>query len=145
MEALENALKMSKDAYRTKIVIVDGIYSQDGDVAPLDKIIELVKTYGAYLMVDDAHGIGVLGETGRGALESFKLLDKVDIITGTFSKTFGNIGGYVIANDLLINFLKFQSRQLIFSATSPPTSMGIIKAIELIDEEPEWRKNFGKI
>ena len=140
MEALENALKMSKDAYRTKIVIVDGIYSQDGDVAPLDKIIELVKTYGAYLMVDDAHGIGVLGETGRGVLESFKLLDKVDIITGTFSKTFGNIGGYVIANDLLINFLKFQSRQLIFSATSPPTSMGIIKAIELIDEEPEWRK-----
>ncbi len=80
-----------------------------------------------------------MGETGRGALEEAGLMDKVDFITGTFSKTFGNVGGYVICDKKMAAFIRFQSRQQIFSATAPPSTMGIIKAIELVDEEPMWR------
>lgn len=140
LEALEQILKTSESQYRTKLVVIDGVYSQDGDTAPIEEIYKLVKKYNAYLMVDDVHGVGILGKTGRGTIEDTGLLDKIDIITGTFSKTFGNLGGYVIANKKLTNFIRFQSRQQIFSATTPPpTATGIIKAIELIDEEPHWR------
>ncbi len=139
LESLEHILKTVRDSYRTKLVIIDGVYSQDGDIAPIREILQLVRKYGAYLMVDDAHGIGVLGDTGRGAIETFGLLDQIDLITGTFSKTFGSIGGYVITNPRMANFLKYQSRQQIFSSTATPAAAGILKAIELIDEEPEWR------
>lgn len=139
LDLLERTLKLSRDAYRTKMVIVDGVYSQDGDIAPLDKILELCRHYGAYLAVDDAHGVGVVGHTGRGAMEMFGIIHEADIITGTFSKTFGNVGGYVIASPELINFLKYQSRQHLFSATSTPAAAGIIRGIELLDEEPQWK------
>ncbi|HQT24882.1 aminotransferase class I/II-fold pyridoxal phosphate-dependent enzyme [Daejeonella sp.] len=139
LDLLERTLKLSRDAYRTKMVIVDGVYSQDGDIAPLDKILELCRHYGAYLAVDDAHGVGVVGNTGRGAMEMYGILQEADIITGTFSKTFGNVGGYVIASPELINFLKYQSRQHLFSATSTPAAAGIIRGIELLDEEPYWK------
>ena len=139
LDLLERTLKLSRDAYRTKMVIVDGVYSQDGDIAPLDKILELCRHYGAYLAVDDAHGVGVVGNTGRGAMEMFGIIQEADIITGTFSKTFGNVGGYVIASPELINFLKYQSRQHLFSATSTPAAAGIIRGIELLDEEPHWK------
>lgn len=140
LEALEHILKTSENLYRTKLVIIDGVYSQDGDTSHVNEIYNLVRKYNAFLMVDDVHGVGILGETGRGTLEEAGLLDKVDIMTGTFSKTFGNLGGYVIANKKLAAFVRFQSRQQIFSATAPPSSEGIIKAIDLIDEEPEWRE-----
>lgn len=140
LEGLEHILKTSENLYRTKLVIIDGVYSQDGDTSHMNEIYNLVKKYNAFLMVDDVHGIGILGETGRGTIEQAGLLDKVDIMTGTFSKTFGNLGGYVIADKKLATFLKFQSRQQIFSATAPPSSAGIIKAIDLIDEEPVWRE-----
>lgn len=138
MDALERRLKECKDIFRTKMVIIDGVYSQDGDLAQLDKIVALCKSYGAYLAIDDAHGTGVIGKTGRGVIELYDLFQEVDIITGTLSKTFANIGGYVIAKPELIRFLKFQSRQHLFSVTSTPATLGIIKAIELIDEEPFW-------
>lgn len=140
LEHLEHILKTSQDQYRTKLVVIDGVYSQDGDIAHVREIYDLVKKYNAFLMVDDVHGIGVLGKTGRGTLELTDMLDKVDIMTGTLSKTFGNLGGYVVANKKIVTFLKFQSRQQIFSATATPSSAGVIKAIELIDEEPEWRE-----
>lgn len=140
LESLEHILKTSENRFRTKLVIIDGVYSQDGDVSHLKEIYALVKKYNAYLMVDDAHGVGILGNTGRGALEEAEMLDKVDIITGTFSKTFANVGGYVITDIKIAAFIRFQSRQQIFSATAPPSTMGIIKAIDLIDEEPEWRE-----
>ncbi|ASK28940.1 2-amino-3-ketobutyrate CoA ligase [Chryseobacterium sp. T16E-39] len=140
LEALEHILKISENMYRTKLVVVDGVYSQDGDTSRVSEIYDLVKKYNAYLMVDDVHGVGILGETGRGTLEQAGLMDKVDFITGTFSKTFGNLGGFVITNKKIASFLKFQSRQQIFSATAPPSSLGIVKAIELIDEEPFWRE-----
>lgn len=139
LEMLEQVLQNAKDKYRTKMVVVDGVYSQDGDLAHLDKIAELTHQYGAYLVVDDAHGIGVVGKTGRGVIEMYDLFDQVDIITGTFSKALGNIGGYVVANEELITYLKFQSKQHLFSTTGTPAMMGIIKALELIDEEPFWR------
>ncbi|SEK65408.1 aminotransferase class I/II-fold pyridoxal phosphate-dependent enzyme [Parapedobacter koreensis] len=144
LESLEHILKISKDKYRTKMVITDGVFSQDGDVAPIADILYLTRKYGAYLMVDDAHGVGVIGQTGRGVLERTGLLDQVDFLTGTFSKTFASIGGYVIANPDDIKFLKFQSRQQIFSATSAPSALGIVKAIELIDEEPKWKDDLNK-
>lgn len=139
LEMLELVLKNAEHQYCTKMVVIDGVYSQDGDLAPLDKIAELTHRYGAYLVVDDAHGIGVVGDTGRGVVEMHDAFEEVDIITGTFSKALGNIGGYVIAGTELINYLKFQSRQHLFSTTATPAIMGIIRAIELIDEEPEWR------
>lgn len=140
LEALERILKNTQDNYRTKMVVIDGVYSQDGDIAPIDEIANLTHKYGAYLVVDDAHGIGVIGNTGRGVIETYNAFDKVDIITGTFSKALGNIGGYVIASPEIIRYLKFQSKQHLFSTTATPATLGIIRAIELIDEEPEWRK-----
>lgn len=137
-EALERVLKALRNQYRMKLVVVDGVYSQDGDLAPLDRILELVRHYGAYLLVDDAHGTGVIGNTGRGVIELHHLFQEVDIITGTFSKTFGHVGGYVVAKPELTDYLKFQSRQHLFSATLPPAAMSILKAIDLVDEEPFW-------
>jgi glycine C-acetyltransferase len=140
VEQLELVLKNAQHTYRTKMVIIDGVYSQDGDIALLDQIIELSHRYGAYVVVDDAHGIGVVGETGRGVIEMYSAFEKVDIITGTFSKALGNIGGYVIASPELINYLKFQSKQHLFSTTATPAIMGILRAIDLIDEEPHWQQ-----
>ena len=140
LEALERALVSAQHAYRTKMVIIDGVYSQDGDIAKLKEIVEITHKYGGIVLVDDAHGIGVLGDTGRGAMEYFDVLEKVDIITGTFSKTFGNVGGYLIADPELITYLHFQSRQYAFSASAPPSIIGVSKAIDLIDEEPHWQK-----
>ncbi len=140
LESLERILGNVKDKYRTKMVIVDGVYSQDGDLAPLKEIIRLTHHYDGVVLVDDAHGIGVIGETGRGAMEYFDIMDQVDIITGTFSKTFSNVGGYVIADPNLITYLQFQSRQYAFSASSTPGIAGVSKAIDLIDEEPDWQQ-----
>ncbi|MEA5403003.1 aminotransferase class I/II-fold pyridoxal phosphate-dependent enzyme [Arcicella sp. DC2W] len=140
LDALERILSNVKDKYRTKMVIVDGVYSQDGDLAPLKEIISLTHHYGGVILVDDAHGIGVIGNTGRGAMEYFEVMDKVDIITGTFSKTFSNVGGYLIANPELISYLQFQSRQYAFSAAATPAISAVSRAIELVDEEPHWQK-----
>ncbi|KGE15615.1 aminotransferase class I/II-fold pyridoxal phosphate-dependent enzyme [Sphingobacterium deserti] len=139
LERMEEVLIRVKDAYRTKMVIVDGVYSQDGDLAPLREISYLTKKYGAVLMVDDAHGIGVIGPTGRGLIEKEDVFDQVDIISGTFSKSLAGIGGFVVARPEIIRFLKFQARQHLFSAAMPPsTTCAISRAIELIDEESHW-------
>lgn len=145
VENLERILIASKDTYRTKMVIIDGVYSQDGDIAKLKEIQHVTRKHGAVLLVDDAHGIGVIGKTGRGAMEHFDVLNEVDIITGTFSKTFGNIGGYLVANNPhLISYLQFQSRQYAFSASATPNIVGVSRAIDLIDEEPKWQKMLWK-
>lgn len=139
LEHLELILKSSKDQYQTRFVVVDGVYSQDGDLVKLDELVKLVHCYEAYVILDDAHGVGVIGENGRGVIELHNCYQEVDIITGTFSKTFGHLGGYVVAVPDLIRFLKFQSRQHLFSVTPSPASIGILKAIDLIDEQPEWK------
>lgn len=145
VESLERILSNIKDTYRTKMVIVDGVYSQDGDVAKLKEILTVTHKYDGVLLVDDAHGIGVIGETGRGAMEFFNVLNEVDIITGTFSKTFANVGGYLLAkNPKLISYLQFQSRQYAFSAAATPAIAGVSRAIDLIDEEPHWQRQLWK-
>jgi len=138
LAAYEHALKLSKGKHPLVLVIIDGVYSQDGDLAPLREIIALCKHYGAKLMVDDAHGTGVIGKTGRGLIEACDAWNDVDLITGTFSKTFGHIGGYVVASEEMVNYLKYQSKQHLFSASLSPAALSIVKAIELIDEEPLW-------
>lgn len=138
LDAYEHALKLSKGKHPLVLVIIDGVYSQDGDLAPLTEIIALCKKYGARLMVDDAHGTGVIGRTGRGLIEACNAWDDVDLITGTFSKTFAHIGGYVVASEEMVNYLKYQSKQHLFSASLSPAALSIGKAIDLVDEQPLW-------
>jgi len=143
MGAYEHILRMSAGKHPLILVIIDGVYSQDGDLAPMKEIIALCKKYGAKLMVDDAHGTGVIGKTGRGLIEACDAWEDVDLITGTFSKTFGHIGGYVVASEEMVNYLKYQSRQHLFSASSTPAALAIVKAIELVDEEPLWMSSLN--
>lgn len=139
MASLEHVLKESGS--RGKLVVVDGVYSMEGDIAPLPKIVPLCRKYGARLMVDDAHGIGVLGRTGRGTAEHFDLEKEVDVIMGTYSKSMASIGGFVVANEDVIHFMKHTSRPLIFSASPPPASVAsVIAALDIIDQEPERRE-----
>ncbi|SDE85597.1 glycine C-acetyltransferase [Mucilaginibacter pineti] len=138
LAAYEHTLKLAQGKHPLILVIIDGVYSQDGDIAPLKEIVALCKKYGAKIMVDDAHGTGVVGSTGRGLIETCDAWDDVDLISGTFSKTFGHIGGYVVGSKDIITYLKYQSKQHLFSASSTPAALSIIKAIELIDEEPFW-------
>lgn len=139
LEHLERMLKANQGKYRSVVVVIDGVYSQPADLAPLGEIVKLCKEYGAFLAMDDAHGIGVIGETGRGVIELHEAYKDVDIITGTFSKTFGHLGGYVVAEPEIIEYLKFQAAQHIFSVAPTPASVCVLKSIDLVDEEP-WRK-----
>lgn len=139
MEKLARILNDTDGQYRTRMVIVDGVYSQPADICKLDEVVKLAHAHGAYVAMDDAHGVGVIGETGRGVIELYNLYQNVDIITGTFSKTFAHLGGYVVAKPSLVNYLKFQARQHIFSVTATPASACILKSIDLIDEEPFWK------
>jgi 8-amino-7-oxononanoate synthase len=139
MGSLEYILKASGN--RGKLVVVDGVYSMEGDIAPLPDIVKVCKKYGARIMVDDAHGIGVLGKTGRGTVEHFGLEKEVDIIMGTYSKSLASIGGFVAASEEVIHYMKHTSRQLIFSASPPPASVAaVIAALDIIDGEPERRE-----
>ena len=139
MGSLEFVLKECGD--RAKLVVVDGVYSMEGDIAPLPAIVKLCKKYGARLMVDDAHGVGVLGKTGRGTAEHFGLEDEVDIIMGTYSKSMASIGGFVTADEDVVHYIKHTSRPLIFSASPPPASVAsVIAALDIIDQEPERRE-----
>lgn len=139
MGKLEQILKESGN--RGKLVVVDGVYSMEGDIAPLPEIVKVCKKYGARLMVDDAHGIGVLGKTGRGTVEHFGLEKEVDIIMGTYSKSLASIGGFVAASEEVIHYIKHTSRPLIFSASPPPASVAaVIAALDVVDREPERRE-----
>lgn len=139
MSSLEFVLK--ECGARGKLVVVDGVYSMEGDIAPLPDIVPLCRKYGARLMVDDAHGIGVLGKTGRGTAEHFGMEKDVDIIMGTYSKSLASIGGFVVADEDIIHFMKHHSRPLIFSASPPPASVAsVIAALDIIDREPERRE-----
>ena len=139
MSSLEFVLQECGD--RGKLVVVDGVYSMEGDIAPLPDIVKVCKKYGARLMVDDAHGIGVLGETGRGTAEHFGLEKEVDVIMGTYSKSLASIGGFAVADEDVIHYMKHHARPLIFSASPPPASVAaVIAALELIDQEPGRRE-----
>ncbi len=139
MEDLERVLKTC--GKKGKLIIVDGIFSMEGDIADLPNIVKLAKRFGARVMVDDAHSMGVLGENGRGTAEHFDLMDEVDIVMATFSKSFASIGGFVVAKEEVIDFIKHNSRALIFSASPPPASVAVVlAALEIIKDEPERRR-----
>lgn len=139
--SLEKVLNKVKDNYRTKLVVVDGVYSMDGDISPLDEIVEIAHKYGAYVLVDEAHATGVLGKNGRGTPEHYNIEGKVDFVAGTFSKALGVVGGFVAGPKEVINYLHYYSRTYMFStAPTPQTAASLIEAINIIEEEPELRR-----
>jgi glycine C-acetyltransferase len=141
MNSLEKVLKKVENKHKTKIVMVDGVYSMDGDIAHLDKIVELAHRYGALVMVDEAHATGVLGKNGRGTPEHFGIEGKVDIVAGTFSKAVGVVGGFIASTREIITYLYFYARSYMFStAQTPQTTASIIEALNVIEEEPELRQ-----
>lgn len=120
-----------------KLVVVDGVYSMGGDIAPLPKIVEVCKRHGARVMIDDAHGIGVTGQ-GRGTAHHFDLTDEVDLIMGTFSKSFASIGGFIAGSEEVVHFIQHHARSLIFSAALPaPNAASVLKALDIIESEPQ--------
>jgi 8-amino-7-oxononanoate synthase len=130
------------DRDKGKIIAVDGVFSMEGDTAKLPEIVELKNRYGARLMVDDAHGIGVFGANGRGTSEHYGLEDQVDLVMGTFSKSLATIGGFIAGRAEVVDFIRHEARAAIFSAAPPPASMAAaMKALEIIEREPERRKN----
>lgn len=121
-----------------KLIVVDGVFSMEGDVVNLPEVVRLARAYGARLMVDDAHGIGVLGRTGRGTAEHFGLENEVDLIMGTYSKALASIGGFIAGSEEVIHYIKHSARSLIFSASPPPASIAAVSAaIDIIESEPE--------
>jgi 8-amino-7-oxononanoate synthase len=138
MKDLERVLEATKD--RGKLIIVDGIFSMEGDIADLPDIVKLAKAYGARVMVDDAHAVGVLGEGGRGTAEHFGLEDQVDLIMGTYSKSLAAIGGFVAGSTEVIEFVKHIARSMIFSASLPPSLVASVSAaLDIIEEQPQLR------
>ncbi|MFQ6083786.1 MAG: aminotransferase class I/II-fold pyridoxal phosphate-dependent enzyme [Candidatus Aminicenantia bacterium] len=145
VEDLERVLQNLPEKYG-KLIVVDGVFSMEGDLANLPEIIRIAKNYGVQIMVDDAHGIGVLGEKGRGTAEHFNVLDEVDVIMGTFSKSFASLGGFVVAKEEVITYIKHFARSLIFSASITPASAATALAtLGIIETEPERRKRLWKI
>jgi 8-amino-7-oxononanoate synthase len=124
-------------ADKSKLVVVDGLYSMEGDIAPLPQMIAICKKYGARLMVDDAHAIGVLGG-GRGTAAEFGVTDQVDLIMSTFSKSFASLGGFVAGDEPVIHYIKHHARSLIFSASIPPSNAAAaLAALHIMRDEPE--------
>ena len=141
MHSLEKVLSRCRDKYRTKLIVVDGVYSMDGDIARLDRIVELAHAHDAYVMVDEAHATGVIGENGRGTPEHFHVEGKVDIVAGTFSKALGSVGGFIASRKELINLLHFYARSYMFSTAPTPQSVASLReGLRVIVEEPELRR-----
>lgn len=137
MEDLERILSKIDDTHG-KLIVVDGIFSMEGDIIDLPALVKIARKYGARIMVDDAHSFGVIGERGRGTAEYFGLEDEVDIIMSTFSKSLASLGGFVAAKQDVIDYIKHTSRPFIFSASIPPSNAAAaIAALEIIETEPQ--------
>ena len=137
MQDLENQLKKCRPE-SIKLIVVDGVFSMEGDLPDLPKIVELKHKYNATIMVDEAHGIGVFGRNGRGVCDHFGLTNEVDLIMGTFSKSLASIGGFIAADSTIINWLRHNSRTYIFSASNTPAATACaLEALHIIQEEPE--------
>ncbi len=137
MAELEKLLSEVPDD-KGKLIVTDGVFSMGGDIADLPKIVELARKYGARVMVDDAHGLGVLGANGRGTAEHFGLEDEIDIIMGTFSKSLASLGGYLAASEKVVSYVKHHSRPFIFSASIPPSAAAAaLAALRVLKREPQ--------
>jgi 8-amino-7-oxononanoate synthase len=133
-------LRLSRHGERGKLVIVDGVYSMEGNIADVPGLVKVTQKHGAALAVDDAHAVGVLGPNGEGTAHHFGMQDEVDLIVGTFSKSLASIGGFVAASESVIHYLKHHARPLIFTAALPPANTaGVLAALEVMQAEPERR------
>jgi 7-keto-8-aminopelargonate synthetase-like enzyme len=144
MAALENRLQ-SLEPKTGKLIVVDGVFSMEGDIIPLPELCRIAARHGAAVMVDDAHSIGVLGKNGTGTASHFGLTDQVHLIMGTFSKSLASLGGFIASDALTVDYLKHHSRSLIFSASmSPANAAAVLAAVKIMVQEPEriaqlWR------
>jgi 7-keto-8-aminopelargonate synthetase-like enzyme len=145
MEHLEQLLKSAPDT-KGKLIVTDGVFSMSGDICKLPEIVKLAKKYGARVMVDDAHGFGVLGNHGRGTADHFGLADKVDLIMGTFSKSLASSGGFCVATKKVINYLRHNSRPYIFCASLTPANVAAAgKSLEIMKRSDDRVKNLQKL
>jgi len=143
MRDLERVLRESRD--RGKFIIVDGVFSMEGDITNLPAIVREAKAHGARVMVDDAHGIGVLGHGGRGTAEHFGLEQDVDLIMGTYSKSLAAIGGFIVGAADVVNYVRHVGRSMIFSASLPPSLVATVStALDIIEEQPQLREQLWK-
>jgi 8-amino-7-oxononanoate synthase len=141
MKSLEAKLKLC-ELDKIKLIVVDGIFSMEGDIINLPEVVRLAEKYKASIMVDDAHAIGVIGKNGAGTASHFGLTDKVDLTMGTFSKSLASLGGFIAAEKEIINYLKHNSRSLIFSASMTPSSAAtVLAALDIMESEPERIKH----
>ncbi len=139
MDSLEAVLKDARDKYKNILIITDGVFSMDGDIAKLPEIVELAEKYEAMTYVDDAHGSGVLGESGRGTVDHFGLHGRVDFSMGTLSKAIGVVGGYVAGSETMYDWLSHRARPVLFSTSLPPASVGaVIEALKMLMESTEY-------
>ncbi len=139
MEDLERVLKENAHKYRNRLIITDGVFSMDGDIARLPEIVELAEKYECMTYIDDAHASGVLGESGRGTVDHFNLHGRVDFTIGTLSKAIGVMGGYVAGKKVLIDWLKHRGRPFLFSTAHPPAVVGaVIEAVKMLMESTEY-------
>lgn len=139
---LREVLESVNDKYSGKLVIVEGIYGIDGDIAPLPEIVQVAKEYGAKVMLDDALAIGIMGENGRGTASHFKMEGEVDIIMGTLSHAFGGLGGFIASSREVINYLRYYARSFFFSSYLPPClAASALAAIEIMENRPELHRS----
>ncbi len=140
MEDLERRLRNLPEEV-VKFIAFDGVFSMEGDIAKLPEIVAIADRYGANIMVDDAHSLGVIGENGAGTASHFGLIDKIDVIMGTFSKSLASLGGFIGGSSDTIDYLRHRARSLIFSASMTPASVAsVIAALDIIETEPEHRE-----
>lgn len=145
MESLETQLKKC-DPDKVKFIVVDGVFSMEGDVANLPEIVRLAKKYNATIMVDEAHGLGVFGRQGRGVCDHYGVAKDIDLIMGTFSKSLASIGGFIASDESVINYLRHNSRSYIFSASNTPAATAAaLAALDIMIEEPERIENLWKL
>lgn len=145
LDELETLLQRDQDRPGGRMIVTDGVFSMTGHIAKLPGIVELARKYGARVIVDDAHASGVLGKTGRGTAEHFGLEDEVDMILGTFSKSFASVGGFVTGPRMVVNYIKHKARPFIFTAALPAMQMAAaLEALEIMDAEPEHRETLWR-
>jgi 8-amino-7-oxononanoate synthase len=140
MADLETELKALAERPGGRLVAVDGVFSMEGDIAPIPGLLEVCRKYGARLFVDEAHSLGVIGPSGGGAMDHYGMKGKADLVMGTFSKSFACIGGFLAGDEPIIHYLKHHARPLLFSASMPPGAVATVAAaLEIIKDEPERR------